>query len=59
MARWAATAGRVERGIACAYVPPEAATIGSPAHVDVLVEWVGCEVTKEPLWDPKETRVRA
>lgn len=49
----------VERSIVCAYLPPEAATIGTRGHVEVFGAWVGCEVTKEPLWDPDGTRVRA
>ncbi len=28
-------------------------------HIEVFGEWVGCEVAKEPLWDPEGTRVRA
>ena len=43
----------VGRSIAYAYLPPEAAAIGTRGHVEVFGEWVGCEVAREPLWDPE------
>ena len=48
----------VERSIAFAYLPPDAA-IGTRGEVDVFGEWVGFEVVKEPLWDPAGDRLRS
>jgi glycine cleavage system T protein len=48
----------VERSIAYAYLPPDAA-IGTRGEVDVFGEWVGFEVVKEPLWDPAGDRLRS
>ena len=48
----------VERSIAYAYLPPDAA-IGSRGEVDVFGDWVGFEVVKEPLWDPAGDRLRS
>jgi 4-methylaminobutanoate oxidase (formaldehyde-forming) len=48
----------VERSIAYAYLPPDAA-IGTRGEVDVFGTWVGFEVAKEPLFDPSSARVKA
>ena len=48
----------VERSIAYAYLPPDAA-IGTRGEVDVFGTWVGFEVAKEPLYDPANARVKA
>jgi 4-methylaminobutanoate oxidase (formaldehyde-forming) len=48
----------VERSIAYAYLPPNAA-IGDGGEVEVFDEWVGFEVAREPLWDPAGERIRA
>ncbi len=48
----------VERSIAYAYLPPSAA-IGTRGEVEVFGEWVGFEVAREPLWDPKGERLRS
>jgi 4-methylaminobutanoate oxidase (formaldehyde-forming) len=48
----------VERSIAYAYLPPDAA-IGTRGEIDVFGAWVGFEVMREPLWDPANERVRA
>jgi 4-methylaminobutanoate oxidase (formaldehyde-forming) len=48
----------VERSIAYAYLPPGAG-IGTRGEIDVFGEWVGFEVTREPLWDPAGERVRS
>jgi 4-methylaminobutanoate oxidase (formaldehyde-forming) len=48
----------VERSIAYAYVPAEAAS-GRAVEVDVFGEWVGGRVTEEPLFDPAGERIRA
>ena len=53
----AATATRVERSIAYAYLPAEVA-LGTAVEVDIFGEWVGGEVAREPLFDPKGERVR-
>ena len=42
----------VGRSIAYAYVPAAAAEVGTAVEVEVFGEWVGAEVTAEPLWDP-------
>ena len=47
----------VERSIAYAYLPPEVA-IGTRVEVDVFGVWVGGEVAREPLFDPKGEHVR-
>ncbi len=46
----------VERSIAYAYLPPDRAAIGTCGEVEVFGEWVGFEVTREPLWDPANER---
>ena len=48
----------VERSIAYAYVPAEAAEPGRPLEVEIFGEWVGGEVSEEPLWDPSGERIR-
>ncbi len=49
----------VGRSIAYAYLPPAAAVVGQRGEVDVFGAWVGAEVVREPLWDPKGERIRA
>ncbi len=49
----------VERSIAYAYLPPDAAAIGTRGEVDVFGDWVGCTVAREPLFDPQGARIRA
>ncbi|MEA2612227.1 MAG: hypothetical protein QOI52_186, partial [Chloroflexota bacterium] len=49
----------VERSIAYAYLPPDRAAIGARGEVEVFGEWVGFEVTSEPLYDPKNARIRS
>jgi len=48
----------VERSIAYAYLPPEV-PIGARGEIDVFGAWVGCEVVREPLFDPDGVRVRS
>jgi glycine cleavage system aminomethyltransferase T/glycine/D-amino acid oxidase-like deaminating enzyme len=48
----------VERSIAYAYLPPDVG-IGARAEVDVFGDWIGCEVAREPLFDPAGERIRA
>jgi glycine cleavage system aminomethyltransferase T/glycine/D-amino acid oxidase-like deaminating enzyme len=48
----------VEKSIAYAYLPPEAG-IGTRGAVEVFGRWVGFEVTREPLYDPGNERVRS
>ncbi len=48
----------VGRSIAYAYLPP-AVGIGTRGEVDVFGTWVGCEVAREPLFDPTGSRIRA
>jgi 4-methylaminobutanoate oxidase (formaldehyde-forming) len=47
----------VERSIAYAYLPPDAA-IGARGEVEVFGDWIGFEVMREPLWDPAGERIR-
>jgi 4-methylaminobutanoate oxidase (formaldehyde-forming) len=49
----------VERSIAYAYLPAGCAEVGTRGEVDVFGEWVGCEVAREPLYDPRGDRIRA
>jgi glycine cleavage system T protein len=49
----------VERSIAYAYLPPEAAEPGTAVDVEIFGRWVGGEVAREPLFDPAGERVRA
>ena len=48
----------VERSIAYAYLPPDV-PIGSRAEVEEFGTWTGCEVAREPLYDPAGERMRA
>jgi heterotetrameric sarcosine oxidase gamma subunit len=48
----------VERSIAYAYLPPEAG-IGTRGEIDVFGQWIGFEVVREPLYDPKGYRIRS
>jgi 4-methylaminobutanoate oxidase (formaldehyde-forming) len=47
----------VQRSIAYAYLPP-AVEIGAAVEVDIFGRWVGGEVAREPLFDPRGERVR-
>jgi 4-methylaminobutanoate oxidase (formaldehyde-forming) len=49
----------VERSIAYAYVPTDAAVPRRPVEVEIFGEWVAGEVAAEPLYDPAGTAVRA
>jgi 4-methylaminobutanoate oxidase (formaldehyde-forming) len=49
----------VERSIAYAYLPPEAAEPGTAVEVEIFSRWVAGEVAAEPLFDPKGERIRA
>jgi glycine cleavage system aminomethyltransferase T/glycine/D-amino acid oxidase-like deaminating enzyme len=48
----------VEQSIAYAYLPPDIA-IGSRAEIEVFGTWIGCEASREPLYDPTGERTRA
>jgi 4-methylaminobutanoate oxidase (formaldehyde-forming) len=48
----------VERSIAYAYLPPDA-PIGTRGEIDVFGAWIGFEAVREPLWDPRNERIRA
>jgi 4-methylaminobutanoate oxidase (formaldehyde-forming) len=48
----------LERSIAYAYLPLELA-IGSRVEVEVFGRWVAASITKEPLYDPSGSRIRA
>ncbi len=47
----------VERSIAYAYLPPEV-PLGARGEVDVFGAPIGCEVVREPLFDPSGERIR-
>jgi 4-methylaminobutanoate oxidase (formaldehyde-forming) len=49
----------VERSIAYGYLPPELAAIGTRGEVEIFGEWIGFEVSREPLWDPEGRRIRS
>jgi 4-methylaminobutanoate oxidase (formaldehyde-forming) len=49
----------VERSIAYAYLPPDRAAIGTRGEVEVFGDWIGFEVSREPLYDPAGARIRA
>jgi 4-methylaminobutanoate oxidase (formaldehyde-forming) len=49
----------VERSIAYAYLPPGSAEAGTAVEVEIFGRWVGGEVSSEPLFDPKGSRIRA
>ena len=57
--RAAATATRLARSIAYAYLPEASAEPGTPVEVEIFGEWVGGEVAAEPLYDPSGERLRA
>jgi glycine cleavage system T protein len=48
----------IERSIAYAYLPPEAAEPGTPIEVEIFGKWIPGEVAAEPLYDPKGERIR-
>jgi 4-methylaminobutanoate oxidase (formaldehyde-forming) len=48
----------VERSIAYAYLPPDAAP-GTPVEVEVFGRWIPGAVAAEPLFDPRGERIRA
>ena len=49
---------RVGSSIAFAYLPAEV-EIGTRVEVGVFGRWVGAEIVKDPIYDPKMERVRA
>ena len=49
----------VARSIAFAYLPADLAQVGSRLEVEVFGEWIGAEVARGPLYDPKGERIRA
>ena len=49
----------VERSIAYAYLPAVHAAFGTRVEVDVFGTWVGGVVSREPLYDPANERIRA
>jgi glycine cleavage system T protein len=49
----------VGKSIAYAYLPAGLAEVGTRVEVEVFGEWIGAEVEREPLYDPKGERIRA
>jgi glycine cleavage system aminomethyltransferase T len=49
----------VARSIAYAYLPAAVGTVGRRVDIGIFGRTVGAEVVAEPLFDPKNTRVRA
>lgn len=48
----------VERSIAYAYLPADRSAMGTRGEIDIFGRWVGCEVVREPLYDPEGARIR-
>ena len=48
----------VGRSVAYAYVPSTSA-VGTPVEVEIFGTWVPGEIAREPLFDPKGTKIRA
>jgi glycine cleavage system aminomethyltransferase T/glycine/D-amino acid oxidase-like deaminating enzyme len=48
----------VKRSIAYAYLPPDA-PIGTRGEIELFGDWIGFEVVREPLYDPKNERIRS
>jgi 4-methylaminobutanoate oxidase (formaldehyde-forming) len=48
----------VDRSVAYAYLPAEAAGVGTRVAVEIFGRWVDGEVAAEPLYDPDGTRLR-
>jgi 4-methylaminobutanoate oxidase (formaldehyde-forming) len=49
----------VERSIAFALLPPDIAEVGRRGEIEVFGEWVGCQVSAEPLYDPAGARIKS
>jgi 4-methylaminobutanoate oxidase (formaldehyde-forming) len=49
----------VERSIAYAYLPAEAAAAGHGVEVEIFGEWISGTVADEPLYDPQGQRLRS
>jgi 4-methylaminobutanoate oxidase (formaldehyde-forming) len=48
----------VERSIAYAYLPAEAATPGRRVEAEIFGDWIAGSVAEEPLFDPQGERIR-
>jgi glycine cleavage system T protein len=48
----------VSQSIAYAYVP-SSASVGTSVEVEIFGKWVAGEIAKEPLYDPRGTKIRA
>ena len=48
----------VERSLAFAYLPSAQAAVGTRGEVDVFGTWVGFEVVRDPVYDPRNERIR-
>jgi 4-methylaminobutanoate oxidase (formaldehyde-forming) len=58
---WVASGGygySVQKSIAYAYLPMSHSAIGTALDVEILGERLGAVVVNEPLWDPKNVRVK-
>ena len=49
----------VERSIAYALLPPDAAHVATRGEVEVFGEWVPCAISAEPLYDPEGARLKS
>ncbi len=49
----------VRRSIAYAYLPSEDAMAGRPVDVNIFGRWIPATIASEPLYDPKNERVRS
>jgi 4-methylaminobutanoate oxidase (formaldehyde-forming) len=48
----------VGRSLALAYLPPDAG-VGTRGEVEIFRAWVGCEVVRDPVFDPAGQRIRS
>ena len=48
----------VERSLAYAYVPGDAAVSGQAVEVEIFGDWIPGAIADEPLWDPRGERIR-
>jgi 4-methylaminobutanoate oxidase (formaldehyde-forming) len=49
----------VGKSVAYAYLPLEYATVGTALDVEIMGERIGAVVAREPLWDPRGSRIKA
>jgi 4-methylaminobutanoate oxidase (formaldehyde-forming) len=50
---------RVGGALAFAYLPSDRAELGRTVEVEMFGTWQGCDVVRDPAWDPQGDRIRA